>query len=84
MRIYKKDWKEQQCVESVACNKCGKIFVIENDVIKEECVHMKHAFGFFSEKDGIKHSFDLCEACYDAIVKDFQIPVTEEEIVEFV
>ena len=41
-------------------------------------------FGFFSGKDGKKHSFDLCEECYDKMIKEFAIPVEEEEAVELI
>ena len=33
-------------------------------------------------KDGLEHSFDLCEECYDKLIKGFAVPVNEEEITE--
>ena len=65
--------------KKVVCNKCGKTLKMENGMIKEGCFSADTIFGYFSEKDGIRHCFDLCEACYDAITADFSIPVSETE-----
>ena len=35
--------------------------------------------GYFSEKDGERHSFDLCESCYDDLLRTFRIPAEIEE-----
>ena len=37
-----------------------------------------------SVENGIikKHSFDLCEECYDKMIKGFAIPVEEEDVTE--
>ena len=32
-------------------------------------------WGYFSEKDGEVHDFDLCESCYDKWIGSFRIPV---------
>ena len=39
-------------------------------------------FGYFSNKDGIRHSFDLCEECYDKLIEGFTVEVTKEEVQE--
>ena len=39
-------------------------------------------FGYFSNKDGIRHSFDLCEECYDKLIEGFAVEVTKEEVQE--
>lgn len=77
MRTYQ-DENEIQLKE-VVCNRCGKKLKIENGMIKEGCFSADTVFGYFSEKDGIHHRFDLCEVCYDNILADFSIPVTETE-----
>ena len=41
-------------------------------------------FGYFSNKDGLRHRWDLCESCYDALTASFQIPVEENEESELV
>ena len=48
----------------------------------EGCFHGNVRFGYFSNKDGLEHSFDLCEECYDKLIKGFAVPVNEEEITE--
>lgn len=68
----------------VRCNKCGKNLVVENGIVKEEYFSEKYQLGYFGERDGEIHSFDLCELCYNQIIKDFVIPITIEEAVEFI
>ncbi|NLL92600.1 MAG: hypothetical protein GX225_00420 [Clostridiales bacterium] len=41
-----------------------------------------YVWGYFSEKDGERHSFDLCEDCYDAMIKNFKIPICIEKRTE--
>ncbi len=44
----------------------------------EGVFRVDYEWGYFSEKDGERHSFDLCEACYDKLLRSFQIPVEIE------
>ena len=60
---------------SVTCNCCGKKLVVEREIIKEGAIHIGVEWGYFSEKDGEIHSFDLCEECYDDIISRFALPV---------
>ena len=64
---------------SVTCNCCGKEFLVENGILKNECIHITHDFGFFGQRDGETHSFDLCEECYSRIIAKFRIPVEIQE-----
>lgn len=80
MRIYT-DGSGQQ-LKSVICNQCRKELIVENGIVKEGCFVGNVQFGFFSNKDGKRHSFDLCEECYDKMIKGFAIPVEEEEVLE--
>ncbi|MDO4304027.1 MAG: hypothetical protein Q4D94_08925 [Bacillota bacterium] len=80
MRIYMDE--DKQHLAAVICNKCKKELTVENGILKEGCYHGDSRFGYFSNKDGMKHSFDLCEECYDKLIKGFAIPVEEEEIKE--
>ncbi len=77
MRAYKDE--NQNVLESVSCNCCGKTIKVENGIIKEGCFRADTLFGYFSHKDGARHQFDLCENCYDKIVADFLVPVEELE-----
>lgn len=73
MRVYL-DEKEIELV-AVICNRCKKELLVENGILKEECIHVEHDFGFFGGKDGESHKFDLCESCYEEWINDFAIPI---------
>lgn len=66
----------------IICNCCQKVLKSEEGVLKEECVEIRHAFGYFSKKDMTVHSFKLCEDCYDRIIATFKIPPEEIEETE--
>lgn len=61
------------------CNGCGRKIEEEQDLIREGVLRVETKWGYFSHKDGEKHSFCLCEKCYDKMVKMFALPVTVEE-----
>ena len=69
---------------SVRCNCCGKKLVVEREIIKEGAIHVGVEWGYFSEKDGEIHSFDLCEDCYDKITADFVYPVKVIQATELI
>lgn len=49
------------------CNCCGRI------IGQEEYVHIEKIWGYFSrEKDGQKHVINLCEDCYDRLIRNFK------------
>ena len=75
MRVY----EEEKKLAAVVCNACGKKLLVENGILKEECLHVEHDFGFFGEKDGESDSFDLCEACYEKLTAGFSVPVERRE-----
>lgn len=77
MRVYKD--KENTQLTEVVCNKCGRPMKVEKGILKEGCFSADILFGYFSKKDGSRHKFDLCEACYDEMIASFQIPVKETE-----
>lgn len=70
-------------LKEARCNSCGRTFLIENGMPKEEIIEIEHVFGYFSDKDGEKYSFDLCEACYNRIIKEFAIQAEIQEVREF-
>ena len=63
----------------IYCNKCGKRIEEKQDILVEDVLSVKKAWGYFSGKDGMIHEFDLCETCYDEFIRQFQIPVTATE-----
>ena len=67
---------------SVICNCCNKELRVENGILKDECIHISHAFGYFSEKDGEIQCFDLCEECYNKMIAKFRLPVESGERTE--
>lgn len=82
MRTYlmTQEIKEQENgLAEAICNCCGKKLLVENGILKEECIHIVHDFGYFSEKDGETHSFDLCEDCYTQMIAKFRIPIESRE-----
>jgi ribosomal-protein-alanine N-acetyltransferase len=81
MRIYGEAQKQNE-VQTVICNKCKKELKVENNIIKEGLYQADYKFGYFSQKDGEIHSFDLCEGCYDQITRDFLIPPGITEVNE--
>lgn len=81
MRKYTKI--EENVLLEVRCNKCGKNLHVENGFLKEGCFHAENVFGYFSSRDGNKHSWDLCEECYDKLIREFLIPVEETESNEY-
>ena len=67
---------------SIFCNMCGKKIKMENDRVREGVLSVEKSWGYFSEKDGEVHSFDLCEKCYDRLISQFEIPVTVKKQTE--
>lgn len=80
MRKYEEIQKNE--LIEVVCNKCGRALKVENGVLKEGCFHGEAVFGYFSRKDGVKQSFDLCEDCYDAMIAEFKLKVQDGEVSE--
>ena len=80
MRIYSN--RQENLLAEVHCNCCGKKMKVENGFLREGCFHVEYNFGYFSDKDGIRHMWDLCEECYDRFTKAFAIPYEECENTE--
>lgn len=68
----------------IFCNKCGKELKQQENMIREGYFSADVIFGYFSNKDGLRHRWDLCENCYDELTDSFQIPVEENEESELV
>ena len=61
------------------CNNCGRELRQEGDMPVEGLLQVTWDWGYFSGKDGERHSFCLCEECYDRIRGGFVQPVAVEE-----
>lgn len=76
MRKYSKDGS----LARVVCNKCGKTAVCAGGILKEDFFSAKMTWGYFSERDGETDRWDLCQMCYDKLIKSFEIkPEISEE-----
>lgn len=80
MRQYQKKRTEEirNEVTKMVCNQCGKEIPVVNGQAQEGVFSVDFTWGYFSGKDGERHSFELCEECYDAMLKGFQIPAEIE------
>lgn len=65
---------ETEVVGEIICNHCGKRIPFAGGVPAEGVLHVEKTWGYSSAKDGETHRFDLCEKCYDELLKGFQIP----------
>ncbi|MCI9137112.1 MAG: hypothetical protein HFH48_06055 [Lachnospiraceae bacterium] len=70
--------------QEIVCNCCKKIMGRTDKIPVVEYLHVEKEWGYFSEKDGEKQEFDICESCYDKWVKSFQIPIVSKEVTELV
>ena len=68
--------------QRVYCNKCGKEICVKEDIEKADYLKIEKNWGYFSNKDGVCHCMNICEICYDDLIKTFQIPPTETENTE--
>lgn len=67
-------------MEAKRCNCCGKKIKTEQGIQKEDVLEVTKDWGYFSGKDMERHSFLICESCYDKWVSDFVIlPKVEEK-----
>ena len=76
MRQY--ELKERKEISKIICNKCGKEIPVSGGHEMKGVFSVDYEWGYFSEKDGERHAFDLCETCYDALLQSFLIPVEIE------
>ena len=70
--------------QEIICNCCKKVIQEQAGIPRREFRHVEKEWGYFSGKDGEIQEFDICESCYDAWVKSFQIPVKTIEVTELV
>ncbi len=78
MRKYTKNGE----LETVICNHCAKKLAVKDGIVREGALMIDHAWDYFSEKDGEVHHLDLCEECYDQLIRSFRLPVDVEERTE--
>ncbi|MDO4261920.1 MAG: hypothetical protein Q4C82_07565 [Eubacteriales bacterium] len=69
-------------LNKVVCNQCGRELKVQDGILKEGVFRGEVLWGYFSGRDGERHSFDLCEECYDRLTGGFRIPAETEEQTE--
>lgn len=70
--------------EKLFCNACGrelKRYGGDGSLL-EDAFAAEKEWGYFSRKDRTRHSFVICEECYDGIISKFAIPPREENVTE--
>lgn len=61
------------------CNACGgKLEIIPKANVCKEHLSVEKEWGYFSSKDFMVHSFNVCEPCYDKWIDTFTIPIEEK------
>lgn len=63
-------------LSEVYCNKCGKLIYSDDMRQKVDYIKIIKEWGYFSDKDMETHSFELCEECYDHLIKTFKFQPT--------
>lgn len=77
MRQYKEHVKEVREIEKIICNKCGREIPVLGGVPQEDVLEVTKRWGYFSDKDNQVDRFDLCERCYDELVRSFKIQIED-------
>lgn len=67
---FKKMIQQIDTIDKVYCNMCCKEINTQNN----DYIHINKVWGYCSKKDTKEHVFDLCESCYDKIIKQMKIP----------
>lgn len=75
MRQYREELERTKNVEKIICNKCGKEILVQRGVPQEDVLEVEKRWGYHSRKDNQVDRFDLCEDCYDELVRSFLIKI---------
>lgn len=73
MRQYHRIIKETQELDTIVCNGCGKRIPVIKGVPAEDVLEVEKRWNYASGKDNQVHRFELCETCYDEMVRHFRI-----------
>lgn len=74
VKIYKNKLIDRRKLEYILCNKCGKNIDIKT---YKDYLEIYKTWGYNSNCDNETHEFDVCQDCYDEIIKSLKIPVTK-------
>ena len=73
MRQYRTELERTEKIEKIICNKCGKEILVRGGVPQEDVLEVRKRWGYHSRKDNQVDCFDLCEDCYDELIRSFRI-----------
>ena len=78
MRIKATVMKPGTIEKEIICNVCGQPVPKDHRGYFSDYLRIDKKWGYFSEFDGELHSFDICQGCYKAFVKNFAVEVEAE------
>ncbi|MGL5677237.1 MAG: hypothetical protein ACRDDX_12530 [Cellulosilyticaceae bacterium] len=73
---------EKNRQKELRCNVCGQDIKQLPHHHTEDYLFVEKEWNYFSAKDLTKHSFVVCETCYDRWIQSFAIPVEEKAVIE--
>lgn len=77
MRQFRTELERTEKIEKIICNKCGKEILVRGGVPQEDVLEVRKRWGYHSRKDNQVDCFDLCEDCYDELIRSFRIKMGE-------
>ncbi|GFI49837.1 MAG: hypothetical protein HFG94_08855 [Dorea sp.] len=77
MRQFRTELERTEKIEKIICNKCGKEILVRGGVPQEDVLEVRKRWGYHSRKDNQVDCFDLCEDCYDELIRSFRIKMEE-------
>lgn len=73
VKVFKSVYTVKKELDEIICNMCGSRIEKDEYGNFHDYLHIEKSWGYHSEKDGEAHRFDLCEKCYDRLLKEFKI-----------
>lgn len=75
MKTYKIETIVAKKLSGIKCNCCGKDITTDKFGYTSDYLSVEKRWGYGSTFDNEVHSFDICEDCYQKIIKGFKIPI---------
>lgn len=72
----------QKDTQVLRCYCCGKEIDKIDGRHYVDTLNIDKQWGYFSRKDLERHTFTVCETCYDKWISSFLIPVNKTEVIE--
>ena len=76
---YKTEKIEREVADLVICDRCGLEQKMHHGMSDRDIIEIRHQYGYGSPKDGDYIEADICEVCFDEIVKKMNITVRRYE-----